>query len=107
MAKFINVRLYPLIDFLNFTLCSSNNKTSSLRLANAKNKANKKVIKIIHMLEWTWLTTEPENIRNKNPIAMIYTSIKEKYQPYLHIGNVRQVAKILSIQQIKTNNPKG
>ena len=31
-----------------------------------------------------------------------HTSIKKKYQPYLHIGNVRQSARILSIENIKT-----
>jgi len=33
-----------------------------------------------------------------------HTTIRKYYQPYLHIGNVRQAAKILSIQDVKTRD---
>ena len=33
-----------------------------------------------------------------------HTTIRKYYQPYLHIGNVRQAAKILNIEDVKTRD---
>ena len=54
-----------------------------------------------------------ENIKNKNiwtfsaDIHIInghYTTIKMNYQPYLHINNVRQTAKIININKYISKN---
>ena len=67
--------LYPYIAFLVRTSPSSSLITSSLLLARARNKDNKKVIVIIQLDNSILEATLPTNRRKTNPVAIQQTSI--------------------------------
>ena len=99
--------LYPYIAFLVRTSPSSSLITSSLRLARARNKDNKKVIVIIQLDNSILVATLPKNRRKTNPVAIQQTSRIANFFKIIEYAIFNNIyAHMIQIPAELTNNPQ-